>query len=383
MPDDFIDVGGVFQSLLAAKKQMQAQQQAEQQAAIAQYAAEANRKRLAESAALAAEYERNPSAFTQQIAETQPAPTQDQGESIYGADAYEQQRKAIQKGKEYGLAKMSKMNVSEQQYKVGKDFLDTHYGPDMKPFTESDQYKNAQLIARENVTTTQANMLSNLNKTITSIEKIEPPKGTPEEKYDEEKRREQSSQIKTFLTQLINSAKGSADAEQANEFLRRSPEIVSLPEYQALMGKGLMNAAGVISFLQSREGKTLKEQMAQALSSNPEAYLRKAKIIHNDLADTYNERMTNQVIVPTSPKIAEKNFGIKMMPKFEQAQQQAPADVTVVRPEQAQAAPAFSRDQIMAELERRKAARTQQPLQSVVPAPAMQPTSDFTGRQGF
>jgi hypothetical protein len=379
-----IDVSGVYNNLMQIRKQIQDTQQAEQQQAAAQYAAEMSRQAFAQDAALAAEYERNPSAFArpaQPAPQQQAAPSQEQ--SMYGADVYEQQRKAIQQGKEYGLAKMSKMNVNEQQYKQGKDFLDTHYGPDMKPFIESDQYKNAQLVARENVTTTQANMLSNLGKTIKSIELIEPPKGTPEQKYEEEKRRLQSGQIKTFLTQLVNSAKGSADAEQANEFLRRSPEVVNLPEYQALMGKGLMNAAGLMAFLQSREGSTLKAKMADALSTNPQAYLQKAKLIHNDLADTYNDRMFNQVVAPTSPNIAERHFGIKPVTKFDVGTQaQVPADVAVVRPTAAPAAVAgsISRDAIMAELERRKAAKS---TQQSTPATAQSPAQDFTGKSAF
>ena len=377
MPIPTATTQSVFDDLMAIRKQLQSQQQLDaQNAATAEYAAGLEHQIVRDAQAKAQAQAQPQVAATADVASVEQKP-------VYGEEEYNVKRQKIDKGYEYGLRKMAAMGVNEQDYKTGKDFLEAHYGPKMKPFEESDQYKNAQLVARENVTTTQANMLSNLNKTISSVEKIEPPKGTPEEKYDQEKRRLQSSQIKTFLTQLVNSAKGSADAEQANEFLRRSPELVNLPEFQALMGKGLLNASGVLSFMSNQEGDTLKQKLASALSSNPEAYLKKAKMIHDDLAGTYNDRMTNQVIVPTSPKIAEKHFGIKLFPKFEQAtQQQAPTDVVVTRPAQEANAPIFSRDQIMAEIERRKALKAQQ-QPAAAPIQTAQPVSDFTGRQGF
>lgn len=167
--------------------------------------------------------------------------------------------------------------------------LDKQYA--IKPFEESPEFKSAEAALNDSDFKKRSTFVDLLNKTITSVERA------PKE--------EQASLAKTFLTSLINSAKGTSDAEQGNEFVRRSLELLDLPEYAQQTGKSMLNPTTVAAFLSTKQGKTFAEKF----NANPEAYLKKAKEIHDDSAETWNKFAYERIVKPTSPEYADK-FGL-------------------------------------------------------------------------
>ena len=288
-------------------------------------------------------------------------------------DQWLAQQKRIQDAKNYSYGKMAQANLSADQHKQIKEYVDYKYDPTgefSKPFRQTELYQGAKEVAHSKDTTAQRNTIDLLNNTVKSVEKIGSPDDSPEEI-----KQKKAAQIKTFLTSLVNSAKGSADAEQANEVLRRSPEIFTFPEMQALRNRGALDATGLMAFLSSREGASLKEKIANSLSADPDAYIQKVKVIHDDLAKSWNERMKDQVIRPTNPQTA-KELGIIERPLILTAQP-AP-DVVVTKPSQqtTQAVPQMTRQQMAADILRQRAAQKALPQ----PVPAQQ---DLTGKSSF
>jgi hypothetical protein len=361
----------IYESLNAIRDQMQKRQLAEQQQ---QAAAEYARQQLLGQA--------QPQQATAPIASQEQQP-----QSEYLGDQWLAQQQRVQQAKQYSYGKMAAANLSADQHKQVKDYVDATYDPTgeyAKSYRDAEWYKNAKAIAQEKDVSAQRNTIDLLKNTVNTISDISAPKDMPEKDQEEWVRQQKASQIKTFLTSLVNSAKGSADAEQANEVLRRSPEIFTYPEMMALQNKGLLNPTGIMQFLATREGKGVIDKFANSLLSDPDAYLEKVKRIHDDLATTYNTRIKEQVINPTSPEIAKKDFGITER----QLLLDKPignVDVQVVRPEPSQpvspAVPTTSRAQVAAQILQQRAAERarQQAAQQSIPT---QP-QDFTGKSGF
>ncbi len=187
--------------------------------------------------------------------------------------------------------------------------LEKQYAPNLKPFEESAEFKAAEAALNDADFKKRSTFVDLLNKTITSVERAP--------------QKEQASLAKTFLTSLINSAKGTSDAEQGNEFVRRSLELLDLPEYAQQTGKSMLNPTTVAAFLSTKQGETF----AKKFNANPEAYLKKAREIHDDSAETWNKFAYERIVKPTSPEYADK-FGVVPKVTFrEQQQAQAPAPI--------------------------------------------------------
>jgi hypothetical protein len=352
----------VYESLNSIRAQIQAQHVDDQSQ---QAAAEYVRQRVGiEQAKL------QPKITSQAI----PVSTQttDQPKSEYQGDKWMAQQKKVQEAKQYSYAKMAQANMSPDQYKQVKEALDAKYDPTgeySKSFRDSDLYKNARTIAQEKDTTSQGQMVDLLYKTVNKISDLSAPKDMTPDEQDTWLRQQKADHIKTFLTSLVNSAKGSSDAEQSSEVLRRAFDVFSYPEIQALKNQGLMNPSGILSYLTSKEGNSTIEKIANSTKANPDAYLNKVRDIHDSLAETWNDRMHRQVFVPTSPDIAKKDFGIVEKPLFQaKSMGNSGPDVAVqvVKPSAASAtastAPAASRAQAATEiLKQRAAARMSNP----------------------
>ena len=373
----------VYESLNSIRAQIQAQHADDQSQ---QAAAEYVRQRVGiEQAKL------QPKITSQVI----PVSTQttDQPKNEYQGDKWMAQQKKVQEAKQYSYAKMAQANMSPDQYKQVKEALDAKYDPTgeySKSFRDTDLYKNARTIAQEKDTGSQGQMIDLLHNTVNTISDLTAPKDMSPEEQDAYLRREKASRIKTFLTQLVNSAKGSSDAEQSSEVLRRAFDVFTYPEIQALKNQGLMNPSGILSYLSSKNGKSTFEKIANSTTADPDEYLIKVREIHDDLAKTYNDRMKRQVFVPTSPDIAKKDFGIVEKPLFQaKSMVNTGPDVAVqvVRPSAAETpaatAPVASRAQIAAQILQQRAAKKatqQQPVPQPVPA---MPQQDFTGKGAF
>jgi hypothetical protein len=373
----------VYESLNSIRAQIQAQHADDQSQ---QAAAEYVRQRVGiEQAKL------QPKITSQVI----PVSTQttDQPKNEYQGDKWMAQQKKVQEAKQYSYAKMAQANMSPDQYKQVKEALDAKYDPTgeySKSFRDTDLYKNARTIAQEKDTGSQGQMIDLLHNTVNTISDLTAPKDMSPEEQDAYLRREKASRIKTFLTQLVNSAKGSSDAEQSSEVLRRAFDVFTYPEIQALKNQGLMNPSGILSYLSSKDGKKTFEKIANSTTADPDAYLTKVREIHDDLAKTYNDRMKRQVFVPTSPDIAKKDFGIVEKPLFQakpMGNSGSDVAVQVVRPSATEApvatAPVASRAQIAAQILQQRAAKKatqQQPVPQPVPA---MPQQDFTGKGAF
>lgn len=227
--------------------------------------------------------------------------------------AYRYQAEIAPKQKEY-YSKLAQLNnvltidpKMESWVSNNIKSLDKQYAGQVKPFEETPQFKSAEALVNDNDFRKRSVFVDILGNTIKSVESAPPE--------------EQANLAKTFLTSLVNSAKGTGDAEQGNEFVRRSLELLNLPEYAQQTGANLLDTKTIASFLLTKEGKSFSEK----LLANPQAYLKKAKTVHDDVAKAWNDQAYNRIVIPTSPEYAEK-FGILPKQTFQEQQQQQPKE---------------------------------------------------------
>jgi hypothetical protein len=186
------------------------------------------------------------------------------------------------------------------------DLLNKQFSSSIEPFEKTEQYKLAAEAAKSAEVTKESSFIDLLGKTIKSVE------SSPQE-Y-------QANAAKTFLTSLVNSAKGTADAEQANEFIRRAPELETYFQYAQDVNKSVFDPKTIASYLDSNPGKKLVKLFSDP--AKPAEYLEKVKNIHDDKASTWNENVYNRIVRPTSPETAEK-FGVVPKSTFRDIEQQA------------------------------------------------------------
>lgn len=184
------------------------------------------------------------------------------------------------------------------------ELLDKQF-KNIKPFEETEQYKLAAEAAKSAEVTKESAFIDLFGKTIKSVE------SSPKE-Y-------QANAAKTFLTSLVNSAKGTADAEQANEFIRRAPELETYAQYAQDVNKNLFDPKTIASYLESNPGKKLIKLFSDP--AMPDQYLKKVKDIHDDKASTWNENVYNRIVRPTSPETAVQ-FGVVPKQTFSQIEQE-------------------------------------------------------------
>lgn len=184
--------------------------------------------------------------------------------------------------------------------------------------------------------------------------------------------------LRTNVIKPLNSI-DSDDAVQIGEVLLKFRKLMNAPETAQFAGKSVLNPSPYINkYLDARtkqEKEGIRTDMATAIKSlfdaDPEGFLKTAIDGANSHVTSYNKRLEEQVINPTSPGIAKQMGAVPMA--YVTPIKEAPSDVAVVRPgQQTQplSMPSISPEAARAELERRRAARqTQQ--------------KDFTGKQGF
>ena len=185
------------------------------------------------------------------------------------------------------------------------DLLNEQFKGVIKPFEETQQYKLAAEAAKSAEITKESAFIDLFGKTIKSVE------SSPQE-Y-------QANAAKTFLTSLVNSAKGTADAEQANEFIRRAPELETYAQYAQDVNKNIFDPKTIASYLDSNPGKKFLKLFSDPAA--PAMYLEKVKNIHDDKASTWNENVYNRIVRPTSPEIAMQ-FGVVPKQTFSQIEQE-------------------------------------------------------------
>lgn len=174
-----------------------------------------------------------------------------------------------------------------------KPFINTEDFNVVKEFVNSDDFKKKK---------DSLNMLYNSIKSVDEKARTDPQFAT--------------SLARTFLTTLVNSAKGTSDAEQDNEFSRRAPELQTFREWARSRNMSPMNPMAIREFLDQRNANDpAYKAVIDKFAANPQAYIAKTKIIHDDLAKSYSDTAMQRVVLPTNPEFAEKKLGV-YRPKF-------------------------------------------------------------------
>lgn len=187
--------------------------------------------------------------------------------------------------------------------------LEKQYAPNLKPFEESAEFKAAEAVLNDGDFKKRSTFVDLLKNTIDSVQNVPAS--------------ERAGLAKMFLTSMINNATGAPNAEQAAEFMRKSFNLIGFPEYAEIVGKSMANPTTAIAFLNTKEGETLLKKF----QSNPDAYISKTKIVHDDVANAWNKTAYERIVKPTSPEYADR-FGLVPKVTFkEQEESQAPAPI--------------------------------------------------------
>lgn len=195
------------------------------------------------------------------------------------------------KGADYLIE--TRLKPLDKQAAAIKPFTSTEDFNVVKEFVNSDDFKKKK---------DSVNMLYNSIKSVDETARTDPQFAT--------------SLARTFLTTLVNSAKGTSDAEQDNEFSRRAPELQAFREWTRSRNMSPMNPLAIREFLDQRNANhPAYKAVIDKFAANPQAYIAKTKIIHDDLAKAYSDTALQRVVLPTSPEFAEKKLGV-YRPKF-------------------------------------------------------------------
>lgn len=213
---------------------------------------------------------------------------------------------------------MGNSKAADYIIKTRLENLDKTAAKSLVPFTDTEQFKAVKEFVGSNDLKNRVNTLNMLYNSIKSVDDLT---------YDDPKFA--ASLAKTFLTSLVNSAKGTSDAEQSSEFVRRAPELMTFRDWALAKGLSPMNPMAVSQFFDERNvNNPAFKDLVGKFDANPAMYVAKTKKIHDDLAQSYVDTVVPRVIVPTSPEFAEQKLGITP-PRFfkdEDARNQRQAD---------------------------------------------------------
>lgn len=288
----------------------------------------------------------------------------------YEADRYEAKRRLIENAR---LNKINELHrytdsLAQQGYPMSelrgftemklKQIDENHKVP--KPIEESAQYKAAEKNWDGGLRSRQKNLVSayNVIKESQNLMDVDPEKAT------------------IFMRQaMIKPLQSiiSSEATQVSDLLVQFQDLLNLPAFAQLTGKKITNPSALFNKYLSLEEKdrgTFAEDLRKAIiEANPGRALENAIYTVNSYIDGYNKDVNDQVISPTSPKIAKQLGAVQFQPL---ENRQPKSEVQVVRPGQQLRAPmpAISPEQARAEIQRRQAARANQQV-------------DLTGKQGF
>ena len=172
----------------------------------------------------------------------------------------------------------------------------------LKPFEETANYKKAQEFAYSNDFTKKSELIDVLQQEINNAERYANPQ-------------EKSRYLLANAVKVVNNII-SADAVTGTELMYKFPELLSSPEYAALMGKGEFNPTTFRSKLATQEGSVgLLKSIGNAFSTNPDSAIRKMKDIHDSVAEAHNKAAQKRIITPTSPRVAA-SWGIQPIKTF-------------------------------------------------------------------
>lgn len=193
--------------------------------------------------------------------------------------------------------------------KAYEAMVDERY-PEIKPFNETPP---AKLIMQEvPALEKKDDMLQNIREELQAASKISDKK-------------DKMARIMTIVPKLIQSSgTGGADALQPAEVILGAPESQTFFTWAAATGRDISSPATWISFFNDP-----KIQSSQLFQADPDSYLKKTKGVYNSLVNTRNTRV-DRYREMTSDKWLKTNTGLKLFPKFEDAD--LPAETTAQQP---------------------------------------------------
>ena len=172
----------------------------------------------------------------------------------------------------------------------------------LKPFEETANYKKAHDFAYSDDFIKKSELIDVLEQEINNAEKYTDPQ-------------QKSRYLLANAVKVVNNII-SADAVTGTELMYKFPELLSSPEYAALMGKGEFNSTTFRSKLATQEGSVgLLKSIGNAFSTNPDSAIRKMKDIHDSVAEAHNKTTQKRIIKPTSPRVAA-SWGIQPIKTF-------------------------------------------------------------------
>jgi len=289
-----------------------------EQAAAQQRQAMQDQQLAAQERALVQRAAAQEAAASQPQQEQQPDPNLKFGEYRhqlqYDADrqAYDQyQRQMVN---QYRQLYMQDPKSAQAYLDSEKLLFESAFKNKLKPFEETADYKAAQKFASENPQfQTEKRLLGILENEIKNAEKYDTKEG-------------KAAYLLTNAVKVVNNLI-SADAVTGTELMYKFPELTGLSEFSALMSKSQLDPTIFASKLRSAEGSGLMEKVSNIFSANPDEAIKKMKEVHDSVASSHNKIAYEQVVLPTSGRIAT-SLGVTPIKTFAElepqiAQQQA------------------------------------------------------------
>lgn len=242
-------------------------------------------------------------------------------------------------------------HVIETRRKAYEAMIDERY-PEIKPFNETPP---AKLIMQEvPALEKKDDMLQNIREELQAASKISDKK-------------DKMARIMTIVPKLIQSSgTGGSDALQPAEVILGAPESQTFFTWAAATGRDISSPATWISFFNDP-----KIQSSQLFQADPDSYLKKTKGVYNSLVNTRNTRV-DRYREMTSDKWLKTNTGLKLFPKFEDAD--LPAETTAQQPVSQQTQATF--DMVNGKVVRKDVLPSQtSTTPSAVQVPVPQPTA--------
>jgi hypothetical protein len=224
----------------------------------------------------------------------------------YPEEQWESTRRSLQDR----ISKASQLTYSAIQQNPDQSQLLTNMLKDkverfkdqLKPFEETANYKKAHEFAYSNDFTKKSELIDVLQQEINNAERYTDPQ-------------QKSRYLLANAVKVVNNII-SADAVTGQELMYKFPELLSSPEYAALMGKGEFDPTTFRAKLATQEGSVgLLKSIGNAFSANPDSAIRKMKDIHDSVAEAHNKAAQKRIITPTSPRVAA-SWGIQPIKTF-------------------------------------------------------------------
>lgn len=296
---------------------------AQQMAAQREQAAAQQRQAMQDQQMAAQERVLVQRAAAQEAAASQPQQEQQPDENLrFGEYRHQLQYDADRQA--YDQYQARTINQARQMYaqdpKAAQFYLDTEkpllesLKSKLKPFEDTAIYKSAEKFAFDNPQfQTEKRLLGILENEIKNAEKYDTKEG-------------KAGYLLTNAVKVVNNLI-SADAVTGTELMYKFPELTGLSEFSALMSKSQLDPTIFAAKLRSAEGAGLMEKVSNVFSANPDEAIKKMKEIHDSVASSHNKIAYEQVVLPTSGRIAS-SFGVIPVKTFAElepqiAQQQA------------------------------------------------------------